>query len=252
MLAATLRQAAPRLAYVIADHQNPTGLTLPAADRERLVALARATRTPLVIDEAVAGLHLDGGEPPAPVAALDPDGETVITIGSMSKTFWAGLRIGWVRASPALVRRLATARSRAGHLEPGARAADGGRAAGRRRCRARAPARRRPRAARHVRAALREQCRRGASRCPPAACRCGSSSTPRAAPRSPRSPTATACASPPGRASASTARSSAIVRLPYSLPAPVLEDAAERLARRLARGHRVGARGRRAAPALVA
>jgi DNA-binding transcriptional MocR family regulator len=111
MLAATLRQAAPRLAYVIADHQNPTGHTLPAAEREQLVALARTTRTPLVIDEAVAGLHLDGADPPAPVAALDPDGETVITIGSMSKTFWAGLRIGWVRASPALVRRLATARS---------------------------------------------------------------------------------------------------------------------------------------------
>ena len=61
MLEATLRQAAPRLAYVIADHQNPTGLTMPAAARERLVALARATRTPLVIDDTIAGLHLDGG-----------------------------------------------------------------------------------------------------------------------------------------------------------------------------------------------
>jgi DNA-binding transcriptional MocR family regulator len=108
MLAASLRQAAPRLAYVIADNQNPTGFTMPAADREQLVSLARATRTPLVIDEAVAGLHLDGADPPAPVAALDAD---VITIGSMSKTFWAGLRIGWVRASAALVQRLAAARA---------------------------------------------------------------------------------------------------------------------------------------------
>ena len=57
MLEATLRQAAPRLAYLIPDHQNPTGLTLPAADRERLVALARATRTPLVIDETIAELR---------------------------------------------------------------------------------------------------------------------------------------------------------------------------------------------------
>ena len=64
MLASTLRQAAPALAYLIADHQNPTGLSMPAADRERLVALARATRTPLVIDEAIVGLHLDG-EPAA-------------------------------------------------------------------------------------------------------------------------------------------------------------------------------------------
>ena len=111
MLAATLRQAAPRLAYVIADNQNPTGLTMPAADREHLVALARTTRTPLVIDEAVAGLHLDGVDPPPPVSTLDPDGESVITIGSMSKTFWAGLRIGWLRANPVLVQRLATARA---------------------------------------------------------------------------------------------------------------------------------------------
>ena len=83
---------------------------MPADDRERLVALARATRTPLVVDEAIVGLHLDGAPQPS-VAALDPAGETVITIGSMSKTFWAGLRIGWVRANPALIDRLAAARA---------------------------------------------------------------------------------------------------------------------------------------------
>ncbi len=111
MLEVTLRQAAPRVAYLIADHQNPTGLTLPAAEREQLVALARASRTPLVIDETIAGLHLDGGTPPPPVAAFDPAGETVITTGSMSKAFWAGLRIGWIRANPALIGRLAVARA---------------------------------------------------------------------------------------------------------------------------------------------
>jgi len=110
LLEATLRQAAPRLAYVIADHHNPTGLSLPAADRERLVALARATRTPLVVDEAMAELELDGPAPP-PVAAYDPGGETAISVGSMSKGFWAGLRIGWIRAAPALVHRLVGARA---------------------------------------------------------------------------------------------------------------------------------------------
>ena len=35
----------------------------------------------------------------------------MITIGSMSKTFWAGLRIGWVRANPSLINRLAAARA---------------------------------------------------------------------------------------------------------------------------------------------
>lgn len=110
MMAATFRQAAPGLAYVIADHQNPTGLSMPQADRERLLGLARATRTPLVVDEAIVGLHLDG-EPERSVAALDEAGETVITIGSMSKTFWAGMRIGWVRANRSLIRRLSTARA---------------------------------------------------------------------------------------------------------------------------------------------
>ena len=141
MLAATLRQAAPRLAYLIADHQNPTGLTMPRPTASGWSALARATRTPLVIDEAIAGLHLDGASRRAPVAALDPAGETVITIGSMSKTFWAGLRIGWVRANPALVQRLAAARAALDISQPGARAAHGGRAArARRRRSARASA----------------------------------------------------------------------------------------------------------------
>ena len=108
MLGATLRQAAPRLAYVIADNHNPTGLTLPAAERERLVALARATRTPLVVDETLAELSLEPHAPaPAPLAAYGD----AITIGSMSKAFWAGLRIGWIRASATLVQRLALARA---------------------------------------------------------------------------------------------------------------------------------------------
>jgi len=108
MLAATLRQAAPRLAYVIADHHNPTGLTLPDAERDRLVALARATRTPLVVDETLAELTLDEDAPaPTPLAAHDD----VIAIGSMSKAYWAGLRIGWIRAAAPLVQRLAQARA---------------------------------------------------------------------------------------------------------------------------------------------
>jgi DNA-binding transcriptional MocR family regulator len=108
MLEATLRQAAPRVAYVIPDHQNPTGLTMGAQERERLVALTRASRTPLVVDETIAGLELDGAAPEVPVAALDAD---AITIGSMSKAYWAGMRIGWIRGTPALVRRLSAARA---------------------------------------------------------------------------------------------------------------------------------------------
>jgi DNA-binding transcriptional MocR family regulator len=111
MLEVTLRQSAPRLGYLIPDHHNPTGLSLDDEGRAGLVALARAHRTPFVVDETMVGLDLDGAPPPAPVAAHDPAGDAAITIGSMSKAFWAGLRIGWIRTSPALVRRLAAARA---------------------------------------------------------------------------------------------------------------------------------------------
>jgi len=46
---------------------------------------------------------------PAPLAAWDPSGQ-VITIGSMSKAFWAGLRVGWVRADPGLTAQLQAVR----------------------------------------------------------------------------------------------------------------------------------------------
>ncbi|WP_436771275.1 PLP-dependent aminotransferase family protein [Yinghuangia sp. YIM S09857] len=107
-----LRAANPRLAYVIPDYQNPTGHLADTATRRRLIDLARATGTTLVADETCADLALDTPPDgrPAPVAAHDRSG-TVVTLGSASKSFWGGLRIGWIRGTPDLVRRLATTRA---------------------------------------------------------------------------------------------------------------------------------------------
>jgi DNA-binding transcriptional MocR family regulator len=91
---AALSQAAPRLAYLIVDFQNPTGLRLDADGRERLAsALARA-RTPVVVDETMVELDLEGDplHGPPPLAALA--GDLAITVGSASKSYWGGLRIG--------------------------------------------------------------------------------------------------------------------------------------------------------------
>ncbi|MFC5908382.1 PLP-dependent aminotransferase family protein [Streptacidiphilus monticola] len=110
--ARTLRDAAPRLAYVIPDFHNPTGLLMGAGQRRELVALARATGTVLVVDETMAELTLDLDESqlPPPMACFDRAG-SVITLGSAGKTVWGGLRIGWIRASADLVRRIAAERS---------------------------------------------------------------------------------------------------------------------------------------------
>ncbi|OIV38692.1 hypothetical protein BIV57_04680 [Mangrovactinospora gilvigrisea] len=110
--AAVLRQAAPRMAYVLPDFHNPAGHLMAEEDRARLVELARNAGTLLVVDETNAEMALDDpAAVPRPMAAFDRGGGTVVTIGSASKSFWTGLRIGWLRASPALVRRLALSRS---------------------------------------------------------------------------------------------------------------------------------------------
>jgi DNA-binding transcriptional MocR family regulator len=115
LLEATIRQTSPRAAWMVVDFQNPTGWLMSAADRQRLaIAFARA-RTTAIIDETLFELALDGQEMPPPFASFDPAG--VITIGSVSKSFWGGLRIGWIRSPEALVSRILDAR---GSLDLGA------------------------------------------------------------------------------------------------------------------------------------
>ena len=109
LLLGALRQTRPRLAYVIPEFQNPTGHLMPADLRERLVATAHATSTELVVDESFVDLPLDGAEMPPPLAVFDRHSR-VVSIGGMSKGYWGGLRIGWVRASAPLVQRLAAIR----------------------------------------------------------------------------------------------------------------------------------------------
>lgn len=109
LLLGTLRQARAPLAYLIPDFQNPTGHLMPAGLRERVVAAAHATGTELIIDESYVELPLDGTAMPPPVAVYDRHSR-VVSIGGMSKPYWGGLRIGWVRASAPLVQRLASLR----------------------------------------------------------------------------------------------------------------------------------------------
>ncbi len=105
-LHSSLRQTAPRLAFLIPDFHNPTGALMDVATRREVLRSARQTGTTVIVDETFVDL---GFVPPVqPAAALDPG---VITIGSLSKPVWGGLRIGWARASADLVRRLAAMRA---------------------------------------------------------------------------------------------------------------------------------------------
>ena len=107
-----LRQAFPRtapaLAYLMPDYHNPTTRVMPDEQRATISALAAEQGTVLVIDETMAVLAFDGAAPsPRPMAAHGD----VVTIGSVGKSIWGGIRLGWIRADRTVIRRLALARS---------------------------------------------------------------------------------------------------------------------------------------------
>ena len=97
------------IAYLMPDFQNPSGQLMDAGARRRVLRVLERAGTHTLIDETFVELDLDAVAMPPPAAASG--GERTITIGSLSKAVWGGLRIGWVRADPLLVRRLAAARA---------------------------------------------------------------------------------------------------------------------------------------------
>lgn len=100
-----IKAVRPRLIYLGLTFRNPTGTLVSDGGRQRLSRLLDSTEIP-VIDDLAFGSHIIDTEPPPPLAAYGKRGQ-VITVGSMSKLFWAGLRIGWLRADPPWVERLA-------------------------------------------------------------------------------------------------------------------------------------------------
>lgn len=91
-----LARADVKLIYATPSFQNPTSALMPIGERHRLAQLASDHGTLVVEDEAHAELAFDAAAPP-PIAAF-ADGASVVTIGSLSKVFWGGLRVGWIRA----------------------------------------------------------------------------------------------------------------------------------------------------------
>ena len=111
LFSAIIRQMSPGLAYLMPDFQNPTGALMDSADRRAVITTAQAGGTVLLVDESFREVSF--GDPaglPAQMAALG-DADRVISLGSISKAFWAGLRIGWIRASVARINRLAADRA---------------------------------------------------------------------------------------------------------------------------------------------
>lgn len=101
---AALEQNRVKLILVTPDFQNPTGTTLPAEERKKLLDLAARFQVPIVEDHIYGRLRLRGTPEPS-LKAMDRSG-IVIQIDSFSKIAFPGLRVGWCIGPEKVIERL--------------------------------------------------------------------------------------------------------------------------------------------------
>ena len=107
---ALLRGERPKFVYTVPNFHNPAGVTMSRARREQLVALCREAHVPIVEDNPYGLLRFEG-EPRPTLRSLDP--HNVIYLGTVSKVFSPGVRVGWAVAEPGVLQRLVLAKEAA-------------------------------------------------------------------------------------------------------------------------------------------
>jgi DNA-binding transcriptional MocR family regulator len=103
-LAAEGRRA--KFLYTVPNFHNPAGVTLPAARRSRILDICATAGLPVVEDNPY-GLLGFAGDPVRALRADNPHG--VVYLGSFSKTFAPGVRVGWTVAPPSVRDKLVLA-----------------------------------------------------------------------------------------------------------------------------------------------
>jgi 2-aminoadipate transaminase len=94
----------PKFIYTVPSFQNPAGVTMSLARRQRLVELARAQEL-LVVEDNPYGLLRYEGQPLPPLYQLD-GGDFVIYVGTFSKILSPGIRLGWAVAPPPVMEKI--------------------------------------------------------------------------------------------------------------------------------------------------
>lgn len=93
--AALAAGARPKFLYVCPNFHNPAGVTLSLDRRRRLVEVCRAAGVPIIEDDPYGMLRFEGDPLPS-LRSLDPG--NVIYLGTLSKVFCPGIRVGWTVA----------------------------------------------------------------------------------------------------------------------------------------------------------
>ncbi len=102
--------------YLIPDFQNPAGITLPEARRRRILEMADEFDTLVLEDSPYREIRFEG-QPQPLMKALDTSGR-VITLGTFSKIFVPGFRIGWVVAHQDIIEKFVMAKQTADLCTP--------------------------------------------------------------------------------------------------------------------------------------
>ena len=100
----------PKFVYTVPNFHNPAGVTMSYERRVRLVALCREAGIPILEDNPYGMLRFEGEAVPS-LRSLDPD--NVVYLGTVSKIFAPGMRIGWILGGPGLVQRAILAKEAA-------------------------------------------------------------------------------------------------------------------------------------------
>lgn len=94
----------PKFIYAIPDFQNPSGVTMDMKQRQNVLDVARQYDLLIVEDSPYREIRFDG-EPMPLIYSMDPDQRTIL-LGTFSKTFVPGFRLGWVMAPVPFIDRL--------------------------------------------------------------------------------------------------------------------------------------------------
>jgi 2-aminoadipate transaminase len=107
---ALVRGVRPKFVYTVPNFHNPAGVTMSYERRRRLVGLCREAHVPIVEDNPYGMLRFEGEDLPT-LRSLDP--QNVVYLGTVSKIFAPGVRVGWAVAEPGVLQRLILAKEAA-------------------------------------------------------------------------------------------------------------------------------------------
>lgn len=94
----------PKFIYAIPDFQNPSGVTMNVEQRMNVIEVAKEFDLLILEDSPYREIRFSGEEMPQ-IYSLDKEGRTML-LGTFSKTFVPGFRLGWVMAPVKIIEKL--------------------------------------------------------------------------------------------------------------------------------------------------